>query len=59
MLEELEKCKVCPRKCGVNRLNKQIGDCKARDKVEISLVSLHMFEEPCISGVNGKKVLTI
>ena len=53
MLEELEKCKVCPRKCGVNRLNKQIGDCKARDKVEISLVSLHMFEEPCISGTNG------
>lgn len=30
-----------------------IGNCKASDKIEISLVSLHMFEEPCISGKNG------
>ena len=25
----------------------------ATDKLEISLVSLHSFEEPCISGKNG------
>lgn len=29
------------------------GNCKASDKIEISLVSLHMYEEPCISGKNG------
>ena len=29
------------------------GNCKAGDKVEISLVSLHMYEEPCISKDNG------
>lgn len=53
MLEELEQCKICPRECKVNRLDGKLGNCKASDKVEISLVSLHMYEEPCISGKNG------
>jgi len=53
MLEVLENCKICPRECKVNRLNGKIGNCKATDKIEISLVSLHKFEEPCISGKNG------
>lgn len=53
MFEILEKCKVCPRECKVNRLSSQLGDCKAGDKLEISLVSIHRFEEPCISGING------
>ena len=52
MLEILEKCKVCPRECKINR-KEILGDCKAGDKLEISLVSLHKFEEPCISGKNG------
>lgn len=49
----LEKCEICPRECGVNRLKGEIGNCKATDKIEIALVSLHKFEEPCISGKNG------
>ena len=53
MLDILEKCKVCPRECKINRLNGMIGDCRASDKIEISLVSIHKFEEPCISGQNG------
>lgn len=53
MLEELEQCIICPRECKVNRLDGKVGNCKASDKVEISLVSLHMYEEPCISGKNG------
>ena len=53
MLEELEKCKICPRECKINRIEGKFGSCKAGDKLEISLVSLHMFEEPCISGKNG------
>lgn len=53
MLEELKQCRICPRECKVNRLDGKVGNCKASDKVEISLVSLHMFEEPCISGKNG------
>ena len=49
----LEKCEICPRECRVNRLKGEIGNCKATDKIEIALVSLHKFEEPCISGKNG------
>ena len=30
-----------------------MGNCKASNKIEIALVSLHKFEEPCISGKNG------
>ena len=53
MLENIEKCTVCPRTCKVNRLRGQFGDCRASDKLEISLANLHKFEEPCISGKNG------
>lgn len=49
----LEQCTLCPHNCKVNRLNGEIGRCKCNDKIKIALVSLHKFEEPCISGENG------
>jgi putative pyruvate formate lyase activating enzyme len=49
----LEKCHVCPHKCGVNRLNNEIGRCKSTNQIKIALASLHLWEEPCISGNNG------
>ena len=52
MLEELKKCEICPHKCKIDR-TKQIGRCKATDKVKIALYSIHNFEEPCISGTAG------
>ena len=52
-MQELEQCNICPHKCGVNRLAGKKGRCKADDKIKIALVSLHNFEEPCISGENG------
>ena len=45
MLEKLEKCELCPFKCKVNRLEGNIGKCRATDKLKISLVSLHKYEE--------------
>ena len=48
----LEKCTICPHKCGVDR-TKQIGRCKSTDKIKIALYSIHNFEEPCISGEKG------
>ena len=53
MLEELRECQICPRECKINRLEGKVGNCKATDKIEIALVSLHPYEEPCISGKNG------
>ena len=52
-LKQLERCNLCPHQCNINRLNGQIGRCKASDKVKIALYSTHDFEEPCISGEKG------
>ena len=49
----LKQCMLCPHNCKVNRANGEIGRCKCNDKIKIALVSLHKFEEPCISGENG------
>ena len=48
----IEKCTICPHKCGINR-TKYEGRCKSTDKIKIALYSTHNFEEPCISGENG------
>lgn len=42
-------CNMCPRKCNIDR-NTRLGFCGQREKVRISKVMLHHFEEPCISG---------
>ncbi|MBR6689358.1 MAG: radical SAM protein [Clostridia bacterium] len=51
--EMLEKCMLCPHKCGVDRTNGKTGVCKATDKIKVALVSTHNYEEPCISGTKG------
>lgn len=53
MLEDLERCEICPHKCNINRSEGKIGRCKATGKVKIALYSIHNFEEPCISGEKG------
>ena len=53
MFEELIECKVCPHNCKVNRINNEIGRCRASANVKIALASLHYYEEPCISGEKG------
>ena len=50
---ELEKCEVCPHKCKINRNIGQVGRCKSKDTIKIAKVSIHEYEEPCISGENG------
>ncbi|EFI41949.1 radical SAM domain protein [Peptoniphilus sp. oral taxon 386 str. F0131] len=49
---EYENCKICPRNCGVNRYNKT-GFCKMPANLYVSHTSLHMWEEPPITGENG------
>lgn len=48
----LEKCLLCPRKCGVNRYQNR-GFCGCGGEIRISRAALHMWEEPCISGKRG------
>lgn len=50
---ELSGCNICPHRCNVKRIDGKLGRCKASDKIKIALASLHYYEEPCISGING------
>ena len=52
-MKELIQCTICPHECRINREKAQKGRCKASGKVQIALTSLHMYEEPCISGESG------
>lgn len=49
----LQNCALCPRKCGVNRTNGQIGYCSMPADLVVARAALHMWEEPCISGTSG------
>lgn len=51
-MELLKNCNLCPRKCGVNRY-KEKGFCGATNRIKLAYYSLHMWEEPIISGDNG------
>ena len=52
ILDLLKNCKLCPRNCKINRTEK-LGFCGAGEKINVALVSLHNWEEPCISGEKG------
>ena len=45
-------CNICPRACGVDRSVRR-GFCASGDKAAVSRVSLHMWEEPSVSGERG------
>jgi putative pyruvate formate lyase activating enzyme len=49
----LSKCNLCPRKCNVDRTDNKRGFCGETDTVRVARASLHMWEEPCISGKEG------
>ncbi|MDI6780545.1 MAG: radical SAM protein [bacterium] len=49
----LEKCHVCPRECGVNRLKNEQGFCRSGLLPQVSSYNSHHGEEPPISGYHG------
>ena len=52
-IKQLDNCKICPHECMAKRNEGQIGKCGCNDKIKVALVSLHYYEEPCISGKEG------
>lgn len=48
-----EYCTLCPRQCGANRLLGQTGYCGQTATLTAARASLHLWEEPCISGNEG------
>lgn len=48
----MEKCELCPRKCGVDRSMSR-GYCGMGDQLTAAKAMLHYWEEPCVSGERG------
>lgn len=51
-LSAYKNCRLCQRKCGINR-NENIGYCKMSSDMYIARAALHHWEEPPISGRQG------
>ncbi len=49
----LKPCRVCPRQCGVNRFQNELGYCGVGFSPVLSSDNLHHGEEPPISGIRG------
>jgi putative pyruvate formate lyase activating enzyme len=55
--EILQACRLCPRRCGVNRLAGERGFCSQGDTPRISRFLPHFGEEPPLSGTRGAGTL--
>lgn len=54
--EIMKQCSLCPRACLADRSYSSSGKkgyCGEADHVRVARASLHMWEEPCISGKRG------
>ena len=49
----LISCCLCPRQCGVNRLNGELGFCQETAQLRVASIEAHFGEEPPITGENG------
>ncbi|MEI6126153.1 MAG: radical SAM protein [Pseudomonadota bacterium] len=49
----LSPCRLCPLKCGADRLQGKTGKCKASDTLRVAKAIPHFGEEPVISGTRG------
>lgn len=46
-------CDLCPRRCGVNRLEGETGACRSGARPLVASAQPHFGEEPSISGTRG------
>jgi putative pyruvate formate lyase activating enzyme len=52
-LRVLERCRVCPRDCDVNRLVDETAICRAGRRARVSSYFAHFGEEDCLRGYHG------
>jgi putative pyruvate formate lyase activating enzyme len=51
--EIMKECKLCPRQCGVNRLEGETGFCNATSTLKVASYNAHFGEERPLVGVGG------
>jgi len=49
----LRACRLCPRRCGVDRFGGELGYCKSGVLAKVASWNVHRWEEPPISGSQG------
>jgi putative pyruvate formate lyase activating enzyme len=49
----MERCSLCPRRCGVNRLGGERGFCMQGGAAKVAKALPHFGEEPPLSGTKG------
>jgi putative pyruvate formate lyase activating enzyme len=52
-LDHMESCNLCPRACGVNRLEGETGYCKTGRKAKVASYNAHFGEEAPLVGEYG------
>ena len=52
-LDKLADCRLCPRDCGVNRLENKFAVCKTGRYAVVSSYFAHFGEEDCLRGTRG------
>jgi len=52
-LRLMEACRLCPRSCGVDRLNGQTGYCRTGRRARVASYNAHFGEESPLVGRNG------
>jgi putative pyruvate formate lyase activating enzyme len=52
-LERLVACDICPRQCGVNRLQGELGECHTGSEAIVASVQPHFGEEQPLVGTGG------
>jgi putative pyruvate formate lyase activating enzyme len=55
----LKNCTVCPRKCNVNRLNGELGECRTGNEPIVSSHFAHFGEEAPLVGNQGSGTIFI
>ena len=51
----MARCYLCPRMCGADRDEGELGFCGMPGKLYVARAALHMWEDPCISGNFGEE----
>ncbi len=49
----MSSCFLCPRNCGADRENGEVGFCRCGELPIVARAAPHYGEEPCISGIDG------
>ncbi len=51
--DPMNRCMLCPRACGVDRIGGELGYCRTDHRLPISSICRHLGEEPVLSGSHG------